>query len=106
MYSAKIAIVRQCQNIASFPICNHFTKYAQNRYIFYCFISVFSIKIELEKLRNVDALANATVGNLPGNMKEELIKPGKFGTGITFCYNSGSSSAIRRRVTIKDLFST
>ncbi|EFO22418.2 hypothetical protein LOAG_06066 [Loa loa] len=58
-------------------------------------------EIELEKLRNVDALANGTVGNLPRNMKEELIKPNKFGAGITFCYNSGSSSAIRRRITIK-----
>ncbi|EJW81371.1 hypothetical protein WUBG_07721, partial [Wuchereria bancrofti] len=53
--------------------------------------------IELEKLRNVDALASGTAANLPGKKKEELIKSGKFGAGITFCYNSGSSSAIRRQ---------
>uniref|UniRef100_A0A8R1TTS9 AAA domain-containing protein n=1 Tax=Onchocerca volvulus TaxID=6282 RepID=A0A8R1TTS9_ONCVO len=63
-------------------------------------------EIEQEKLRNVDALADGTVDNLPRNMKEELIKPGKFGTGITFCYNSGSSSAIRRQLMIKNLFSS
>ncbi|VDO47013.1 unnamed protein product [Onchocerca flexuosa] len=60
-------------------------------------------EIEQEKLRNVDALTNGTVDNLPRNMKEELIKPGKFGTGITFCYNSGSSSAIRRQLMIRNL---
>uniref|UniRef100_A0A0R3S534 AAA domain-containing protein n=1 Tax=Elaeophora elaphi TaxID=1147741 RepID=A0A0R3S534_9BILA len=63
-------------------------------------------EIELQKLRNVDCLANGAVGNFPGNVQEKLIKPGKFGIGITFCYNSGSSSAIRRQITIKNLFAS
>ncbi|KAK6111257.1 ATPase associated with various cellular activities (AAA) family protein [Brugia pahangi] len=62
-------------------------------------------EIELEKMRNVDALASEIAANLPGK-KEELIKSGKFGAGIILCYNSGSSSAIRRRIMIKNLFSS
>ncbi|KAL3982875.1 ATPase associated with various cellular activities (AAA) family protein [Acanthocheilonema viteae] len=63
-------------------------------------------EIELQKLRNVDSLPNGTVDDLAENMKKKLNKPVKFGTGITFCYNSGSSSAIRRQITIKNLFSS
>ncbi|CAG9536027.1 unnamed protein product [Cercopithifilaria johnstoni] len=63
-------------------------------------------EIELQKLRSVDSLSDGTVGNLAGNMKGKLSKPGKFEAGITFCYNSGSSSAIRRKITIKNLFSS
>ncbi|KAM3725423.1 Chromosome transmission fidelity protein [Dirofilaria immitis] len=63
-------------------------------------------EIELEKLRNMDALANGIVDNSSANMKEEVIKSSKFGSGITFCYNAGSSSAIRRQIMIKNLFSS
>ncbi|VDK85332.1 unnamed protein product [Litomosoides sigmodontis] len=61
-------------------------------------------EIELQKLRNVDALADESVGTLTKDVRS--MKPGKFGAGIMFCYNSGSSSAIRRQIMIKNLFSS